>query len=67
MYALAFLSVPQSPPTINTIHTKPILAPLAHDLAQCLRHVCMSLGPRAPSRPIAIEQPHLTRYAEKIE
>lgn len=58
MYALAFRSVPQSPPTINAIHTKPILAPLAPDLAQCLCHVCASLGLRAASRPIAIEQPH---------
>ena len=57
-YALAFRSVPQSPPTINAIHTKPILAPLAPDLAQCLYHVCTSLGLRAPSRPNVIEQPH---------
>lgn len=67
MYALAFRSVPQSPPTINAIHTKPISAPLAPDLAQCLCHVCTSLGPRAPSRPIAIEQPHLMKYTDKIE
>lgn len=43
-HAPAFRSVPQSPPTINAIHTKPILAPLAPDLAQCLSHVCDPLG-----------------------
>lgn len=66
MYVLAFRSVPQSPPTINAIHTKPILAPLAPDLAQCLCHVCTSLELRAPSRPIAIEQPHILTKLNKL-
>lgn len=58
MYAFACRSVPQSPPTINTIHTKSILAPLAPDLAQCRCHVCTSLGLRAASRHIVIERSH---------
>ena len=66
MYAFAFRSVPQSPPTINTIHTKSILAPLAPDLAQCRCHVCTSLGRRAASRHIVIERYHWLRISWDI-
>ena len=72
IHAHAFRSVPQPPPTINAIHTKPILASYAPDLAQCpstkcaLPSVCTHpVGLSLRNNPADSMPPH--QIADKIE